>query len=262
MALLCRETAALIGLAAVVGLAIGSFASAWVWRIEHGRSIVTGRSACPLCGRRLRTRDLVPVVSWTLLRGRCHACGGRISPRYAVAEAATAALFIAAAAVDGPRWVLLPHALFMAVLVAVCQADLEVRLIPDAIVLPATAVGLPLTIALGARPWWEPVASGLGAATFLMLIAIAYRRLRGSEGLGGGDIKLSLLLGVYLGSSVLPALFFGFLGGALFGVIQLLRGRAAGRTALPFAPFLAVGALVGLFAGQALLAAYLELIRR
>ena len=249
----------LIVLAVVYGLIIGSFLNAWAWRLAHGERITVGRSACPHCHHQIRAYDNVPVVSWLLLRRRCRDCGAAISWRYPVGEALTAVLFAALAAYDGLSLLLVPHLLFVSVMLLVSQVDLEKRIIPDVVILPAAAIGFPLMIWLGDGPWWEWPLAAVGAAGLLFLISEAYYRLRHVEGMGFGDVKMALCMGVYLGVTVVPALFLGFLSGAVIGVAVMFLRKGDAKTAIPFGPFLAAGAIVALFVGRSLIDAYLGL---
>jgi leader peptidase (prepilin peptidase)/N-methyltransferase len=250
----------LIVVAVVYGLLIGSFLNAWAYRLAHGEKITKGRSHCPQCGAQIRAYDNVPLVSWLLLRGKCRDCGAPISLRYPLGEALTAALFAAVAAVDGLSWLLVPHLLFVSALVLVSQVDLERKIIPDIVILPVAALGLPLMIVLGSAPWWQWPVAGLGAAGFLFLISEVYYRVRHVEGMGFGDVKLALCMGVYLGTAVVPALFLGFLSGAIVGMVLIGGRRGDGKTAIPFGPFLAAGAILALFFGGALIDGYLGLV--
>ena len=252
-------TALLVALAAVYGLLIGSFLNAWAWRLAHDERITRGRSHCPACGHQIRGYDNIPVASWLLLRGRCRDCGARIHWRYPAGEALTAALFVAVVLYDGLDWVLVPHLLFVSALILVSQVDLEIRIIPDVVILPAAALGVPLMVLWGEGPWWEWLVAGAGASGFLLLISEVYFRVRHMEGMGFGDVKLALCMGVYLGVAVVPALFIGVLGGAVIGVALMAVRRGDGKTAIPFGPFLAAGAVVALFAGRPLIEAYLNL---
>ena len=252
-------TALLVIIAAVYGLLIGSFINAWAWRLAHDERISKGRSHCPQCGHQIRAYDNIPVVSWLALRGRCRDCGAPISWRYPAGEALTAALFVGVALMDGVSWLLIPHLLFVATLVLVSQVDLEIRIIPDVVILPVAVAGVPLMIVFGAGPWWQWPVAGLGAAAFLFLISEVYYRVRHAEGMGFGDVKLGLCMGVYLGAAVVPALFIGFLSGAVIGVAVMAMRKGDGKTAIPFGPFLAAGAVVALFAGGLLIDAYLGL---
>ena len=249
----------MVVVAAVYGLLIGSFLNAWAWRLAHGEKITAGRSACPKCHHRIRAYDNIPVVSWLILRGRCRDCGSPISWRYPVGEGLTAVLFAAVAAFDGLSWILVPHLVFVSAMVLVSQVDLEKQIIPDVVILPAALVGLPLMIAFGEGPWWEWPVAGVAAAGALFLISEVYYRLRHVEGMGLGDVKMALCMGIYLGVSVVPAFFIAFVGGALIGVFVLALNKGDGKTAIPFGPFLAGGAIIALFAGQALIDAYVGL---
>jgi len=250
----------LIVVAVVYGLIIGSFLNAWAYRLANGEKITAGRSHCPRCGAQIRAYDNVPLLSWLLLRGRCRDCGAPISWRYPLGEALTAALFAAVAVMDGLSWLLVPHLIFVSALVLVSQVDLEKKIIPDVVILPVAALGLPLMILLGPAPWWQWPVAGLGAAGFLFLISEVYFRIRHVEGMGFGDVKLALCMGVYLGPAVVPALFLGFLSGAVVGVILIGGRRGNAKTAIPFGPFLAAGAILALFFGGALIDAYLGLV--
>jgi len=250
----------LIVVAVVYGLIIGSFLNAWAYRLANGEKITAGRSHCPQCDAQIRGYDNVPLVSWLLLRGKCRDCGAPISRRYPLGEALTAALFAAVAVMDGLSWLLVPHLIFVSALVLVSQVDLEKKIIPDVVILPVAALGLPLMILLGPAPWWQWPVAGLGAAGFLFLISEVYFRIRHVEGMGFGDVKLALCMGVYLGPAVVPALFLGFLSGAVVGVILIGGRRGNAKTAIPFGPFLAAGAILALFFGGALIDAYLGLV--
>ncbi len=252
-------TALLVVIAVVYGLIFGSFLNAWAWRLAHGEKITAGRSACSKCHHAIRSYDNIPVVSWLILRGRCRDCGAPISWRYPVGELVTAVLFGAVAMVDGLDWILIPHLIFVSVLVLISQVDIETKTIPDVVILPATAIGLALMIPFGDGPWWEWPVAGLAAAAALFLIGEVYYRLRHVEGMGFGDVKLALCMGVYLGAAVIPALFIGFVGGALIGIGILALRKADAKTAIPFGPFLAGGAVIALLVGQTLIDAYLSL---
>ena len=246
-------------LAGVFGLLIGSFLNACAYRLPLGISVAYGRSFCPACTTQIRAFDNIPLVSWVALRGRCRACGAPISWRYPLVEALTAALFAAVAFVAGPSAVLPLQLLFVAALVLVSDIDIAEQIIPDVVVLPVAVVGLVGMTVLdpGGGHRWVWLVSGLGAAGFLLASGLVYERLRGVEGMGMGDVKLALCMGFFLGAGVIPALFIGFIAGALVGVVLVARGRGS-RTAVPFGPFLALGAVVALLYGDRLLQLYLH----
>ena len=245
--------AAVAAVAFVPGLAIGSFLNVVAARLPHGRSVVKPASACMHCGTEIRARDNIPVLSYVLLRGRCRDCGTAIGIRYPALELGTA-LLIAACVLDfGMTLKALAAAIFCVALVAVSATDLEARIVPNKIVLPAAAVVLALQLAWDPGVEW-PLA-GLGAGLFLFLAALAYPR-----GMGMGDVKLALLLGVGVGWSVPVAL----LGGMIFALVPSAvlfarHGGSARKMAIPFAPFLALGGLVALFAGGPIVHWYLHL---
>jgi leader peptidase (prepilin peptidase)/N-methyltransferase len=236
-------------LAGVIGLALGSFFTVLIERWPAGRSLVAPRSSCDACERPLSPLEMVPVLSWIGLRGRCRGCGGRVDARYAAIELTTALLAAGAMVAFGPTWRGLSVAILLVALVPVVVIDLRHKLIPDIVVLPAAIAGLACAVLADPRRWWVPVASALGAAGFLLLIGLVR-----PGGMGMGDVKLGLLLGAVLGSAVVPALAAAFAAGALIGLALLaVRGAAARRTAVPFGPFLSAGALVALVWGHALI---------
>ncbi|MGD0998396.1 MAG: prepilin peptidase [Thermoleophilia bacterium] len=252
-----------IVIAGVFGLLIGSFLNAWAYRLPLGISVAYGRSFCPACTTRIRAVDNIPLLSWVLLRGRCRACGAPISWRYPLVEGLTAALFAAVAALAGPSAALPLQLLFVAALILVSDIDIAERIIPDVVILPVAVIGVVGMTVLnpggGAR--WEWLVSGLGAAGFLLGAGLVYRRLRGVEGMGMGDVKLGLCMGFFLGVAVIPALFIGFIVGALAGIVLLARGKSS-TTAVPFGPFLALGAVVSLVCGDQLVHLYLHVALR
>ena len=249
----------IITVAGVFGLLIGSFLNACAYRLPLGISVAAGRSFCPSCTTQIRAIDNIPLLSWVVLRGRCHACGAPISVRYPAVEALTAALFAGVAAVIGPHPVLPLELLFVAALVLVSDIDIAERIIPDVVILPVAVIGVVgmTVIDPGGAPRWLWVVCGLGASGALLGVSLVYERLRGVQGMGMGDVKLALCMGFFLGTAVIPALFIGFVAGAVAGVALVARGRST-KTAIPFGPFLAAGAIAALFCGDALIHLYLH----
>jgi len=241
-------------LAAVVffpGLAIGSFLNVVAARLPLGRSLVRPASACPSCHVPIQRRDNIPVVSYLLLRGRCRSCHTAIAWRYPVVELLTATLVVACFVAFGLTAEAIVASFFCAVLVAISAIDVERFIIPNRIVLPAAAVVLVAQTVLHPSPEWA--LAGLGAAAFFFLAALAY-----PGGMGMGDVKLALLLGFMLGRSVAIAIFVAMIAALVPSVVLLARhGRAARKMRIPFGPFLALGGVVALFAGEAILGAYL-----
>jgi len=233
-------------------LAVGSFLNVVASRLPLGRSISKPRSACPRCGAEIRPRDNVPVLSYLLLRGRCRDCRTPIGWRYPAVELGTAVLVAACVADFGLSLRALAASVFCGALVTISATDIERRIVPNRVVLPASAVVLALMLAW--RPSVEWPAAGFGAALFLLLAALAYPR-----GMGMGDVKLALLLGVAVGRGVPVALIVGMLAALVPSAVLFARhGAAARKMAIPFAPFLALGGLVALFAGNAVVNWYLH----
>jgi leader peptidase (prepilin peptidase)/N-methyltransferase len=249
------ETAPLAALAGLFGLLCGSFLNVVAFRVPRGESLARPRSRCPECAHPIRPYDNVPVLSWLALRGRCRDCSAPISARYPLIEAGTAALAVAIVAVKGAgAQVCLPLVL-LGLLVPITVIDLERRIIPNAI----TATGAVLAVAVGAvvDPGGLPeqLIAGVAAAAFLLVPAMFY-----PAGMGMGDVKLAGMLGLFLGRDVGVALLIGLLAGAVVGVGIMARlGVSRGRkTGVPFGPFLALGGLVAIFAGPAIIGWYLN----
>ena len=241
-----------MALAGVLGAAIGSFLNVVIYRLPRGESLVHPRSRCPACQTQIAGYDNLPVISWLVLRGRCRACEAPISPRYPAVELLTAVSFAAVAGargVDEELIVLLP---FVAVLVAVAGIDLDHRIVPNRIVVPAAIYGIAASLVIRADELPELLIAGAGAFLFLLLAALAY-----PGGMGMGDVKLAGVMGLYLGLSVVPALLAAFLTGTVVGVGKIVKeGPQARKSGLPFAPFLALGGLVALLAGPELIELY------
>jgi leader peptidase (prepilin peptidase) / N-methyltransferase len=245
-----------VALAAFVfapALALGSFLNVVAARLPERRSLVRPPSTCLGCGSEIAWFDNVPLLSYALLRGCCRSCGARIGWRYPAVELATAVLVAACFlrfCFSGRAFV---AAYFCAALVVLSAIDAERRILPDLIVLPSWALVLGAQIALEPGKTLEWVAASLGASLFLFLALVAYPR-----GMGMGDVKLALLLGAALGKAVAVGMMVGMLAALAFSTVLFVRhGLAARKMAIPFGPFLAFGAIVALFVGDALLSAYL-----
>ncbi len=241
-------------LALAPGLALGSFLNVVAARVPRRTSIVKPASACMECKTPIGWRDNVPVLSWLLLRGKCRNCGARISPLYPAVELATALLVAACVWAFGLSGEMVVASFFCAVLVAVSAIDLTHRIIPNRIVLPAFVVVLVAQTLLEPSPQWA--LGALAASGFLFLAVLAY-----PAGMGMGDVKLCLLMGAALGKLVPVALMVGMLAALLPAAFLLARhGSKARKMGIPFGPFLALGSVVALFAGDAILDWYLTFL--
>jgi leader peptidase (prepilin peptidase)/N-methyltransferase len=241
--------------AAALGLVIGSFLNVVAWRLPRRESLMRPGSRCPACETPIAPYDNVPVLSWLLLRGRCRNCGAAISPRYPLVELATAVLYALVVAVKDEPVDIALGLLLVTALVPITLIDLELRLIPNRITLPAAVAALIAAALLDTSFVPEQLIAGAAAGGFFLLAALAYPR-----GMGMGDVKLAGMLGLYLGRAVGPAVFIALIAGVLVGAAIIARkGAQEGRrTAVPFGPFLALGGLVGFFVGDALVDAYLD----
>jgi leader peptidase (prepilin peptidase)/N-methyltransferase len=235
------------------GLAIGSFLNVVAARVPVGRSVVHPASACLDCGHEIAWYDNIPVVSWLLLRGRCRSCGSRISARYPLLELVTALLVAGCFWRFGLSGDAFVAAFVCVALVAVSATDIEHRIIPNKIVLPAAAIVLVANTLLHPSPRWALAA--VGAAGFLFAAALAY-----PKGMGMGDVKLALLMGAAVGRSIPVAMMIGMFAALVPGLYLIARhGSAARKMGIPFGPFLALGTVVALFAGHEILQAYWSL---
>jgi leader peptidase (prepilin peptidase)/N-methyltransferase len=247
-------TAALV-LAFLGGLLIGSFLTVVAYRVPRGETVVSGRSHCPHCGAQIAAYDNLPVLSWLLLRGRSRCCGERISSRYPLTELALAVLWVATVAVlwDDPTDVAL-GLVFTATLLAVTLTDLERRVIPNKILLVAVVLGLLIAAVGDPGSLLERAIAAAAAGGVLFLVVLAY-----PKGMGLGDLKLTAVMGLYLGRNVAPAVLVALLAGSIVGLAMIAcQGAAARKQAIPFGPFLALGGVVGLLAGDQLVDLYLS----
>ncbi|MGA2320015.1 MAG: prepilin peptidase [Solirubrobacteraceae bacterium] len=241
--------------AGVLGAIVGSFLNVVAYRLPRHESLIRPASHCPRCGTPVKPYDNIPILSWLFLRGHCRSCAAPISPRYPLVEALTGSLCVGAVlAHHSPGGIALAVALILLVVPA-ALIDLEHRIIPNRI----TALGavLALLIGLALDPAGEPerLIAAAGAGGFLLLAALAY-----PGGMGMGDVKLAAMMGLFLGRAVAPALLIALIAGVLLGAAVIARkgAREGRKTAVPFGPFLALGALVSVFAGQQLVDLYVN----
>ncbi|HSK49387.1 MAG TPA: prepilin peptidase [Solirubrobacterales bacterium] len=241
-------------IAFVFGAVAGSFATAVAHRVPRGMSIAGPRSECPACGATIAAYDNVPMLSWLLLRGRGRCCGARISPLYPLTELTTGLLFAAAVLVEwGTPAAIAIDFVFVTMLVTIVLTDLERRIIPNKVLLVAAA--LCLAIAAPTDPGGLPERAIAAAAAGGLLFAAA---LAHPGGMGLGDVKLAATMGLFLGRAVAPALLVALLAGSLVGLALIARhGSGARKMAIPFGPFLALGGVVGMLAGDELIDLYL-----
>lgn len=241
--------------AGVLGTIIGSFLNVVAYRLPRHESLMTPASHCPGCGTPVKPYDNIPVLSWLLLRGHCRSCGEPISVRYPIVEALTGALCVGAVLAHHSAATIALSLCLILLVVPAALIDLEHRIIPNKI----TALGAVLALAIGLAldPGGEPtrLIAAAAAGGFLLAAALAY-----PGGMGMGDVKLAGMMGLFLGSAVAPAVLIALLSGTLVGAVIIARkgAREGRKTAVPFGPFLALGALVAVFAGQPIVDVYVN----
>jgi leader peptidase (prepilin peptidase) / N-methyltransferase len=241
--------------ALVAGLVAGSFLNVVAYRLPRGESLVAPGSRCPGCAVAIRAYDNVPVLSWLALRGRCRGCATAISARYPLVELATGLLYAAVALTQNDAVDVVLGLLLVTVLVPVTLIDLEHRILPNRITLPAAVAALVAGLLLDPGLVREQLIAAAAAGGFFFLAAAAYPR-----GMGMGDVKLAGVLGLYLGRSVAPAILIALVAGVAVGAAIIARkgAREGRRTAVPFGPFLALGGTIAFFAGDRIVDAYLD----
>jgi leader peptidase (prepilin peptidase)/N-methyltransferase len=266
--------------AAFAGAAIGSFLNVVIARVPAGESVIHPRSRCPGCGAPIAWYDNVPVVSWVLLRARCRACGAPISLRYPIVELLGGAAALVAVVRHGISLAAVVEFAFVAMLIALSAIDLDTWLLPHALTWPLIGVGLAAAaFGIGAAPSFKSAAygAGVGFAAFAT-VALFGEKILKKEAMGWGDVWLLAGLGAFLGlKAVLPIVLLASMQGAVVGVVLILVGRAQPgratprappdaaanpelqeddwvppRNAVPFGPFLALGALEWLWGAELL----------
>jgi leader peptidase (prepilin peptidase) / N-methyltransferase len=241
--------------AGVLGALMGSFLNVVAYRLPRHESLIRPASHCTRCGTAIKPYDNIPVLSWLLLRGHCRSCGEPISVRYPLVEFATGLLCLAVVLAGGSSARVALGIGLILLIVPIALIDLEHRIIPNRLTLPGAVLALALGLALD--PGGEPdrlIAAG-AAGGFLLLAALAY-----PGGMGMGDVKLAAMMGLFLGAAVAPAVLIALVAGTLVGAVIIARkgARAGRKTAVPFGPFLALGATVAVFAGQPLVDVYVN----
>jgi leader peptidase (prepilin peptidase)/N-methyltransferase len=252
----------LIGPAFIVGACIGSFLNVCIYRIPAGLSVVHPGSSCPQCRTPIAFYDNIPILSWLLLLGKCRTCKTAIAVRYPLVELLTGLTAAACAFFFGPTWHALFAFLFCAVLIVVAFIDLDHRIIPDQISLPGIPIFFLAALAVPTVSWQASAIGILAGGGSLFAVAWGYQSLTGREGMGGGDIKLLAMIGAFIGwRGILFTLFAASAVGTLVGLTAMLASGKDMKLAIPFGPFLAIGAVIYLFFGDAIVYWYAGLLR-
>jgi leader peptidase (prepilin peptidase)/N-methyltransferase len=245
-----------VGLAALLGLCVGSFLNVCIYRLPRRESLMYPPSRCTSCGRGLSWLDNIPVVSWVALRGRCRTCGAPVSPIYPIVEIVTAFVFVAGYLLYGVTPLGAVRVLFACALIVLFVVDLQHHILPNAITVPGVVVGFVCSLFL--PPGWRDSLIGiLVGGGILFAIAETYYRVRGLEGLGMGDVKLLGMIGAFLGwKLVLLTLVVSSFAGSVAGVFLIASGRGTMQLALPFGTFLSLGAVFAAIWGDPIVAWY------
>lgn len=241
------------------GLCIGSFLNVCIYRLPHGRSIVRPGSACGHCGTPIRWFDNIPVISYIVLRGRCRTCGTAFSIRYLLIELLTGCCAWVVWQRFGWHPQSLVYFVFIAALLTITFIDIDHRIIPDVISLSGIPAGFVLSFLLPDLSWSDSLLGILIGGGSLFAVAWAYQLVTGNEGMGGGDIKLLGMIGAFIGwKGVLFTIMASSFLGTLVGIALMVRNRQGMKLAVPFGPFLALGAVLYLFFGPQLIHWYLN----
>ena len=242
----------------VFGLCVGSFLNVCIYRLPLARSIVFPGSCCPQCNRPIRYYDNIPVLSYLWLKGRCRHCRNLISPRYPIVEMIAAVLALCTYLKFGLSLESLIYYTFMASLLAVTFIDIDHRIIPDRITLPGIPVFFLAALALPSITFIDSLLGLLIGGGILFLIGSVYLLFTKKEGMGGGDIKLLAMIGTLIGfKGVFFTIFVSSAIGTLVGIVVMLRTKKGTKLALPFGPFLSLGAILYIFYGTQVLNWYL-----
>lgn len=270
-------TSPVILASAITGALIGTVLNLVIDRVPRGESVNSGPSRCSHCGEQIRGYDSVPVLGWLRLRGRCRDCGRRISLRYPLIELGTAAFFglvawmfaapiaeaVTAPAAAAAVLQLLAFVYLAAICVALAFIDIQHHRLPNAIVLPAYAVGTALLLVAAAlsADWWALLRAAVGMAVLFAFYFVIAAAARG--GMGFGDVKLAGVLGLYLGWLGWGQFAVGALGAFLIGglaaLVLMVLHRAGRTTRIPFGPYMLLGAWIGIAFGDQIWPAYLNL---
>jgi leader peptidase (prepilin peptidase) / N-methyltransferase len=247
------------------GLCIGSFLNVCIYRLPAGKSIVHPGSMCPVCNRMIAAYDNIPLISYFLLGGRCRRCKTPISLRYPLVELITGLLALGVFIRFGLTPAALIFFIFSAALIVVTFIDIDHRIIPDLITLPGIPVFFVASLLLPHPDLISSVVESamgiLAGGGSLFLVAWTYERLTGKEGMGMGDVKLLAMIGALLGwRGVLFTIFSGSSVGCLAGLLLMARNRGGMKMAVPFGPFLSIGALLYVFWGPPLINWYLHFL--
>lgn len=245
----------------ILGSIVGSFLNVCILRIPEGKSIAYPPSHCPKCRIPIRWYDNIPIISYFILMGRCRNCKEPVSFRYPMVEFLTALFSLAAMIKFGPSLSYLIYFVFISSLIVITFIDVEHQIIPDIISLPGIPLGFTASFLIPEITYKESLIGIVLGGGILLLVAIGYEFVAKKEGMGGGDIKLLAMIGAFLGwKGVLFTVFSGSLVGTVIGITLMIVQGKDGKYAIPFGPFLSIGAILYLFFGEMLIYWYLGIL--
>lgn len=248
--------------AAVLGLVFGSFFNVCIFRFISRESIVYPPSHCPSCGHRLHPLDLIPVLSWLFLRGKCRYCHSPISLQYLVVELGTAFVFALTAFTFGFSTDTAVYIVFASLFIVASGIDARIFILPDAFTLGTAAPAFLAAVFLLGMPWQSSLLGGIVASGTFFAVQFLFSRIRGMEGLGWGDVKLMIPLGFLCGLPLIPmaTLLSGLLALLAFPVIHAAKGGSMRNMRIPFGPFLCAGAWVTWLYGSIIMEYWLKFL--
>lgn len=244
----------------LIGLALGSFSNVCIYRIPQRKSILLPSSFCPKCEAKIHVYDNIPILSYILLRGKCRACKAKISFQYPLVEFLTSALLVLAYLRFGLTWDFAARGILILLMILTFFIDLKHKIIPDVLTFPGIILGFILSFAVKSPSVLNSLLGIAVGGTMFYLAAVLGELLFKKESMGGGDIKLAMMLGAFLGwKNILLVLFLSAFLGSLIGGIALFFSKDVKETrTIPFGPFLALGAVIAMFVGDAMISAYLK----
>ena len=251
----------LVGIVFLFGICVGSFLNVCIYRIPAEKSIVFPGSACPKCNSSIRFHDNIPVLSYLLLGGKCRHCKAPISPRYPIIELLTGAFSVGLYVKFGLSIESAVYFIFVCVLIIIAFIDVDHRIIPDRLTLPGTAFFFGTALVIPSLSWTDSLLGILIGGGSLFVVAVVYHLLTKKEGMGGGDIKLLAMIGALVGwKGVFFTIFVSSALGTLTGLLIMAATRQNLKLAVPFGPFLSIGAAGYIFFGPQLIMWYFQLI--
>ena len=241
-----------------LGLIVGSFSNVCIYRIPRNESVIYPASHCTKCRTKIKPVDNIPLLSYILLKGRCRNCGSKISIQYPVVEFLTGLIYLIIYLIYGLSIQSLVYIILLSALIIIAFIDLQEQIIPDVISLPGIVVGLILSFIVPYMSFINSVLGTLVGGGIILIIAWVGSIIFKKEAMGGGDAKLTAMIGAFLGwRYTIISLFLGFFLGALTGIILIMTKIKKREDAIPFGPFIALGSIITLLCGEKILAWYI-----